>query len=99
MDTEASRPLLTGLGWRLLSLAQAIPLALVLMIHPALMLDASGHYSHPLLMLVMLGVAGGFVHGVGFVPLHRLWRLLFGPACAWPLMLLGYAILLRAQGL
>ena len=98
MTTER-RPLLQR-GWaRAFSLLLASPLALVLLIHPAAMLDAQGHYSHSLLMLVMLGVAGGFVHGVGFDPYQRLWRYLFGPWLAWPLLLLGYALLLRAQQL
>ena len=48
-------------------------------------------------MLVMLGVSGGFVHGVGFDPRGRLWALLFGPAVAWPLMLLGYGLLLYVR--
>ncbi|HIE0070022.1 TPA: cyd operon YbgE family protein [Pseudomonas aeruginosa] len=82
---------------RIASLLLAVPLALVLLIHPALMLDARGGYSHGLLMLVMLGVSGGFVHGVGFDPRARLWALLFGPTVAWPLMLLGYTLLLRAR--
>ncbi|MBB1608965.1 MULTISPECIES: cyd operon YbgE family protein [unclassified Pseudomonas] len=82
---------------RVVSLLLAAPLALVLLIHPALMLDANGGYSHGLLMLVMLGVSGGFVHGVGFDPRGRLWALLFGPPVAWPLMLLGYGLLLYAR--
>lgn len=98
MATEI-RPWLHS-GWsRALSLLLASPLALLLLIHPAAMLDAQGHYSHSLLMLVMLGVAGGFVHGVGFDPYQRLWRWLFGPLLAWPLLLMGYALLLRAQQL
>ena len=47
--------------------------------------------------ITMVGVSGGFVHGVGFEPYNRFWRLLFGPLCAWPLMLLGYAILWSVQ--
>lgn len=84
---------------RMLSLLLATPLALLLLIHPAAYLDAQGRYSHGLLMLVMLGISGGFVHGVGFDPLNRLWRLLFGPHCAWPLLCLGYLLLAQAQGL
>lgn len=85
-------------GWsRSLSLLLASPLALLLLIHPAAMLDANGHYSHNLLMLVMLGVAGGFVHGVGFIPHAWYWRAVFGPLLAWPLLLLGYAVLYLAQ--
>lgn len=96
MATEP-RPLLQRPWTRALSLLLASPLALLLLIHPAAMLDAQGRYSHGLLMLVMLGVAGGFVHGVGFDPYQRLWRWLFGPLLAWPLLIMGYGLLLRAQ--
>lgn len=97
--TSNSSTLLQRPWSRALSLLLASPLALLLLIHPAAMLDEQGRYSHSLLMLVMLGVAGGFVHGVGFDPYNRLWRLLFGPTCAWPLLLLGYALLIRALAL
>ena len=82
---------------RAVSLLLASPLALLLLIHPAAMLDSQGRYSHGLLMLVMLGISGGFVHGVGFAPRPLHWRLLFGPLCAWPPLLLGYALLWQAQ--
>ncbi|MDG9858277.1 cyd operon YbgE family protein [Pseudomonas nitroreducens] len=82
---------------RTLSLLLAIPLALVLLIHPAAMLDTQGRYSHGLLMLAMLGVSAGFVHGVGFDPRGLPWRWVFGPLCGWALMALGYALLLKAQ--
>ena len=82
---------------RALSLLLAVPLALLLLIHPAAMLDAEGGYSHGLLMLVMLGVSAGFVHGVGFDPRGQPWRWVFGPLCGWALMALGYALLLKAQ--
>lgn len=51
--------------------------------------QALAHAGHGLLSLVMLGACAGFVHGVGFVPLHRVWRMLFSPWVAWPLMSLG----------
>lgn len=80
---------------RLGSLLLAAPMALVLLITPAAMLDEQGQYSHNLLMLVMWGVAGGFIHGVGFVPRALAWRVMFHPLLAWALMALGYALLLR----
>lgn len=82
---------------RVLSLLLAVPLALLLLIHPAAMLDGEGRYSHGLLMLVMLGVSAGFIHGVGFDPRGQPWRWLFGPVCGWLLMALGYALLLKAR--
>lgn len=77
----------------LLSFLFAVPLAGVLLFHPALMLDDQGHYNHSLLMLVMVGISGGFIHGVGFIPRFWLWKWLFSPIVAYPLMLLGYYIL------
>jgi len=82
---------------RLLSLLLASPLALVLLIHPAAMLDGQGGYSHPQLMLVMWGISAGFVHGVGFVPQWWGWRWLLGPLPAWLFCALGYAVLAHAR--
>jgi len=82
---------------RALSLLMAVPLSLVLLVHPASMLDANGHYSHSLLMLVMWGVAGGFVHGVGFDPRALAWRVVFHPLLAWGLMGIGYGVWLMAR--
>jgi predicted membrane protein len=45
-------------------------------------------------LAVMLGICAGFVHGVGFVPEHKLWRIAFGPWLAWPLMGMGLWMLL-----
>jgi len=81
---------------RVVSLLLAAPIALLLLIHPAAMLDAEGHYSHSLLMLVMWGISAGFVHGVGFDPHARYWRLLLGPLMGWPLLGLGYGLLAQA---
>ena len=78
-----------------ISFLLALPLAAILLVAPSLMLDANGHYSHPMLMLVMIGISGGFIYGVGFVPRFWLWKWLFSPYISWPLMILGYVIWLR----
>lgn len=97
MTAEAdSEPVRYSIG-RAVSLLMAVPLSLVLLIHPASMLDANGHYSHSVLMLVMWGVAGGFVHGVGFEPRAIAWRVAFHLLPAWVLMALGYGMWLTAR--
>ena len=73
-----------------ISFLMALPLAAVLLIHPSMMLDAEGNYSHRVMMLIMIGISGGFIHGVGFIPRLWVWKWLFSPFMAWPLMLLGY---------
>lgn len=82
---------------RVLSLALASPLAAILMIHPGLMVGSDGKYSHGLLMLVMLGISNGFIHGVGFDPRSLMWRIVFHPALGWLLLGLGYTLLMCAQ--
>lgn len=58
MTSEAT-PRLRRASSRALSLLLAIPLSLILLIHPITILNAQGHYNHNLLMLVMWGVAAG----------------------------------------
>ncbi|AXY56570.1 cytochrome bd biosynthesis protein [Acinetobacter chinensis] len=73
-----------------ISFLLALPLAAVLLVHPAAMLDANGAYSHRAMMLIMIGISGGFIHGVGFIPRFSLWKWLFSPLVSWPLMIWGY---------
>ena len=40
-----------------ISFLLALPLAVILLVHPSLMLDANGHYNHSQLMLVMVGIS------------------------------------------
>jgi predicted membrane protein len=48
---------------------------------------------HAALPVALIGVAGAFVYGIGYSPDHRLLRILFGPVCAW-LMIIGGTFLL-----
>jgi predicted membrane protein len=41
-------------------------------------------------MMIMIGISGGFIYGVGFLPKFWLWKWLFSPYIAWPLMIWGY---------
>jgi predicted membrane protein len=82
--TTEPRPWLQRGYCRAVSLLLATPLTLIFLIHPAAMLS-------------MLGISSGFIHGVGFDPISRLWKTLFHPVAGWLLMGLGYAILWQAQ--
>ncbi|WP_349569596.1 cyd operon YbgE family protein [Azotobacter salinestris] len=82
---------------RILSLLLATPITLIFLIHPSLIVDPEAGYSHSMLMLVMLGISSGFIHGVGFDPRGLVWRILFHPVGGWVLMGLGYAILYKVQ--
>ncbi|MFZ2751882.1 MAG: cyd operon YbgE family protein [Lysobacteraceae bacterium] len=59
---------------------------------PFVMTDATGRADHGIAMALLWAMAAGFVRGVGFIPRHRVWRVLFsGWACAIALTL--YAVL------
>lgn len=74
----------------IISFLLALLLAAVLLVHPAAMLDDNGAYSHRAMMFIMIGISGGFIYGVGFLPKFWLWKWLFSPFISWPLMLWGY---------
>ncbi|GAB2190809.1 hypothetical protein MAH1_24170 [Sessilibacter sp. MAH1] len=74
---------------RLVSFVLAILLAGVAMIVPQLIAEEAHEVNHSLLMLSMLGISGGFIHGVGFVPRHWFWWALFSPFVAWPILFLS----------
>lgn len=77
---------------RALSLLLAVPLSLIMLLHPLALLDTQGGYSHGLLALALWGTSAGFVHGVGFDPRAPAWRWVFHPLLAWALMALGYSM-------
>lgn len=70
---------------RRVSLLAAIAVAGLITIYPRALVNGE-QVNHGLLMLLLWGVSAGFVHGVGFVPEHRVLRLLLGPLVAWPLI-------------
>lgn len=74
---------------RLLSLALAVTLAVLILIYPRAVAASLDDVRHGLLSLLMWGIAAGFVHGVGFVPRLWLWRLVFHPVLGWLLMGFG----------
>ena len=54
--------------------------------------DATGRAGHALAMAALWAVGARFARGVGFIPRHRVWRVLFsGSACVIALTL--YAVL------
>lgn len=96
-DTDThSRTILFGSAACLFSLLSAIVISLVLTLYPQAVIENGDAPNHWALMICMLGVAGGFVHGVGFMPKNKLARLLFAPLVAWSFMY-GSIILMSLQ--
>jgi predicted membrane protein len=77
---------------RRVSLLTAAAVAGLITIYPRALVNDE-HVNHGLLMLLLWGASAGFVHGVGFVPEHRVLRLLLGPLVAWPLLAGGMLLL------
>jgi cyd operon protein YbgE len=77
-------------GWsRLLSFALAVAFTLLSFTHTKVLILADSRLTLGLLGVLMWGSAGGFIHGVGFVPRKPLWRVLFSPFLSWPLLACG----------
>ncbi len=80
---------------RTVSLGAALAISVLILLAPGL-LGRMTALTHTVLPLALLGVSGGFVHGIGYTPDNSWLRLLFGPAVAWPLMALYPALIAAA---
>ena len=78
---------------RTVSLGAALIISAVLMLYPYALGTKMTPMLHTALPLMMLGVAGAFVHGMGFRQNARALAVLFSPIAAWPLILIGLALL------
>ncbi|WP_438970956.1 cyd operon YbgE family protein [Methylophaga sp.] len=79
---------------RLLSLLFAIGLSGIILVYPLGLIRADGSSHHGLLMILLVAIGIGFIHGVGFAPEQALWRVVLSPVFAWPPMLFGIVTLL-----
>ncbi len=70
---------------RLVSLGLASAISLLILTAPFLLAARMTPVVHAVLPLALLGVAGCFVHGVGYRPDRMALRVLFSPLLAWPL--------------
>jgi predicted membrane protein len=64
---------------RLISLIMATGLSLTLLFGAPLFADKIQGVGRGILMLGLLGISGGFVHGVGFTPRLMVFKFLFNP--------------------
>lgn len=85
---------LYSLAARMVSLLMALALSTMILIYPKAIANSATEINHGMLSLLMWGIAAGFVHGVGFVPIHSLWRIALGPIVGWLLMLAGVGFIL-----
>ncbi len=92
MAPDAGRPGIAGLP-----LGIGLTLLAVLTVLPGLATDAAGRADHVAALLLFGAMSAGFVRGVGFIPHHRLPRLLLSTAACLSLLLLA-GLRLAANG-
>ena len=78
-------------------LTVALAISGVLLLYPYGLGTTMSPAEHVALPLTMLGVSGAFVHGVGYTPTNKALRILFGPAVASSLMLIGIGLLILSR--
>jgi predicted membrane protein len=78
---------------RAVSFIVALAASMTLMLFPFLLRYVTQSRIHVALPVMLFGLAGLFVHGVGYRPDNKLLRILFAPVCAW-LLIAGGAFLL-----
>lgn len=78
------------------SLATGLIVMVVGTVYPYIVTNSAGQVDHGLATLLFWAMSAGLVRGVGFIPRHKVWRVLFsGWSCALALVLFG---LLRFLG-
>lgn len=77
---------------RFISLTAAAAVVAVTVFYPRAIAVDGTHVPFGGFVLLMIGMSLAWVHGVGFVP-ETLWlRRLFSPLAAWPLLVIGAAL-------
>lgn len=74
---------------RAVSALSAGLLSLLLLVYPPAVTGADGSVSHTALSLLLLALAGGWGHALGYRPRALATRLWMHPAFVWPGMALG----------
>lgn len=77
-----------------ISLCFAITLSMVGLVFPFLLGAQATGLNQSILLLMMLGIVGGFVYGAGFRPVRKWAQALISPVVTWPVMLVSGAALL-----
>jgi predicted membrane protein len=72
---------------RAISLAMAVAVTITLLGFPYIMGRSMTPVVHALLPLLLMATSGAFVHGLGYIPEGRWWRVILGPPVIWPTLL------------
>lgn len=93
-----TQPLTATAVARGVSLALAGAMILALVIFPGLVTGTEELLPRAVLPVLLIGVAGGVAHGLGYRPRSSLLAAMLGPFVSWPLMLSAMAFLAMSAG-
>jgi predicted membrane protein len=82
-----------------ISLFLAGVLSVVILIVPTTLTTSDNSVNHSILMLVLFGIMLGFIHGIGFKPLTRLYRAILHPLLAWLIMIPSLVLIVYKSGI
>lgn len=77
---------------RLISLTAAAAVVAVTVFYPRAIAVDGAHVPFGGFVLLMIGMSLAWVHSIGFVPENPWLRCLFSPLAAWPLLVIGAAL-------
>ncbi len=81
-----------------ISFVLAMVLSGLILLIPQAMTHQDNTVNHPLLMLLMIGVMIGFIHGVGFRAKSIIITYIISPFLAWPIMFTGILMIIEKVG-
>ncbi|WP_245597634.1 cyd operon YbgE family protein [Psychromonas aquimarina] len=71
---------------RWVSTLLALLLSGLLLLNPNHIADSTAALENGYLSVLMMALTAAFVHGLGFEPRLWLWRVIFSPYLAWPVL-------------
>lgn len=83
---------------RAVSLAMAVAVTITLLGFPHIMGRSMTPTVHALLPLLLLATSGAFIHGLGYIPEGKAWRLIVSPVVVWPALLACAALIAMLVG-
>lgn len=83
---------------RFLSLVLAAAMILALVLFPTIVTHDDALLPRAVLPVLLIGIAGGVAHGLGYRPRSSLLAAMLGPWVSWPLMASAMAFLVLSAG-
>lgn len=80
---------------RSISFLLAMTLSGFILMMPQALTNQDNTVNHSLLMLLMIGIMIGFIHGIGFRAKSALIGYMISPILGWPLMIGGLLLILE----